>query len=86
MAGKALTKHLPIALPLCIRRCVEGALQKATLVLVNGRRMASYGFAQNLFDTFVDLNSIPAPLQWSALKSSGMAPRPCMARMRLPAW
>lgn len=39
---------------------LRGLSQKATLVLVNGRRMASYGFAQNLFDTFVDLNSIPA--------------------------
>ncbi|MBL8513294.1 MAG: TonB-dependent receptor plug domain-containing protein, partial [Betaproteobacteria bacterium] len=38
---------------------LRGLSQKATLVLVNGRRMASYGFAQNLFDTFVDLNSIP---------------------------
>jgi iron complex outermembrane receptor protein len=39
---------------------LRGLSQKSTLVLVNGRRMASYGFAQNLFDTFVDLNSIPA--------------------------
>jgi uncharacterized protein (TIGR02594 family) len=28
-------------------------------VLINGRRPGSYGFAQNLQDTFVDLNSIP---------------------------
>jgi iron complex outermembrane receptor protein len=33
--------------------------QKSTLTLINGRRMANYGFAQNLQDTFVDLNSIP---------------------------
>jgi iron complex outermembrane receptor protein len=33
--------------------------QKATLVLVNGRRTAGYGFAQNLQDTFVDLSGIP---------------------------
>jgi iron complex outermembrane recepter protein len=33
--------------------------QKTTLVLLNGRRVAGYGFAQNLQDTFVDLNSIP---------------------------
>ncbi|HEX4858535.1 MAG TPA: TonB-dependent receptor [Usitatibacteraceae bacterium] len=39
---------------------LRGLSQKSTLVLVNGRRMASYGFAQNLFDTFVDLNAIPA--------------------------
>src|SRR5205823_396867 len=33
--------------------------QKSTLVLINGRRTSNYGFAQNLQDTFVDLNSIP---------------------------
>jgi len=33
--------------------------QKATLVLVNGRRTAAYGFAQLLQDTFVDLSGIP---------------------------
>lgn len=38
---------------------LRGLGQKATLVLINGRRMANYGFAQNLQDTFVDLNSIP---------------------------
>ena len=38
---------------------LRGLGQKATLVLLNGRRTASYGFAQNLQDTFVDLNSIP---------------------------
>ncbi len=38
---------------------LRGLGQKATLVLINGRRTASYGFAQNLQDTFVDLNSIP---------------------------
>ena len=31
----------------------------ATLVLINGRRMASYGQAQNITQSFVDLNSIP---------------------------
>src|SRR4051812_41216579 len=36
-----------------------GLGQKSTLVLINGRRMAVYSFAQNLSDTFVDLNSIP---------------------------
>jgi iron complex outermembrane recepter protein len=39
---------------------LRGLGQKATLVLINGRRTAGYGFAQNLQDTFVDLNSIPA--------------------------
>ncbi|MBI3367201.1 MAG: TonB-dependent receptor [Burkholderiales bacterium] len=34
--------------------------EKATLVLLNGRRVAGYGFAQNLQDSFVDLNSIPS--------------------------
>jgi iron complex outermembrane recepter protein len=38
---------------------LRGLGQKATLVLINGRRTASYGFAQNLQDSFVDLNSIP---------------------------
>ena len=33
--------------------------QNATLVLVNGRRVANYGFAQNVDLAFVDLNSIP---------------------------
>lgn len=39
---------------------LRGLGQKATLVLLNGRRTAGYGFAQNLQDTFVDLNSLPA--------------------------
>ena len=39
---------------------LRGLGQKNTLVLINGRRMANYGFAQNLQDTYVDLNSIPA--------------------------
>lgn len=38
---------------------LRGLGQKTTLVLLNGRRTAGYGFAQNLQDTFVDLNSIP---------------------------
>jgi iron complex outermembrane receptor protein len=38
---------------------LRGLGQKNTLVLINGRRMANYGFAQNLQDTYVDLNSIP---------------------------
>jgi iron complex outermembrane receptor protein len=38
---------------------LRGLGQKSTLVLINGRRMAVYSFAQNLTDTFVDLNSIP---------------------------
>ena len=39
---------------------LRGLGQKTTLVLINGRRTASYGFAQNLQDTFVDLNAIPS--------------------------
>ena len=38
---------------------MRGFGQKATLVLINGRRTSNYGFAQNLQDSFVDLNSIP---------------------------
>jgi len=38
---------------------LRGLGQKTTLVLINGRRVAGFGFAQNLQDTFVDLNSIP---------------------------
>ena len=33
--------------------------QNATLILVNGRRVANYGFAQNIDLAFVDINSIP---------------------------
>ena len=39
---------------------LRGLGQKATLVLINGRRAAGYGFAQNLQDSFLDLNSIPS--------------------------
>ncbi|HYC35898.1 MAG TPA: TonB-dependent receptor [Usitatibacter sp.] len=39
---------------------LRGLGQKTTLVLLNGRRTAGYGFAQNLQDAFVDLNSIPS--------------------------
>ena len=39
---------------------LRGLGQKTTLVLINGRRTSGYGFAQNLQDTFVDLNSIPS--------------------------
>lgn len=38
---------------------LRGLSQKNTLVLLNGRRVANYGFAQNLADTYVDLNAIP---------------------------
>ena len=38
---------------------LRGLGQNATLVLINGRRVANYSFAQNVSDTFVDLNSIP---------------------------
>jgi iron complex outermembrane receptor protein len=39
---------------------LRGLGQKTTLVLLNGRRTTGYGFAQNLQDSFVDLNSIPS--------------------------
>ncbi|MEO8524027.1 MAG: TonB-dependent receptor [Caldimonas sp.] len=38
---------------------LRGLGEKTTLVLINGRRTSNYGFAQNLQDSFVDLNSIP---------------------------
>lgn len=38
---------------------LRGLGQRGTLTLINGRRMANFGFAQNLQDSFVDLNSIP---------------------------
>ncbi|MGO4466609.1 TonB-dependent receptor plug domain-containing protein, partial [Pseudoduganella sp. RAF53_2] len=38
---------------------LRGLGQKNTLILVNGKRVASYATAQDLQDTFVDLNSLP---------------------------
>ena len=38
---------------------LRGLSQKATLVLLNGRRVTGYGFAQGLQNSFVDLNAIP---------------------------
>lgn len=38
---------------------LRGLGPNATLILLNGRRLAGYGFAQNITDSFVDLNSIP---------------------------
>jgi len=38
---------------------LRGLGQDATLVLLNGRRVANYAFALETTDTFVDLNSIP---------------------------
>ncbi|WP_211467999.1 TonB-dependent receptor plug domain-containing protein, partial [Collimonas silvisoli] len=38
---------------------LRGLSAKYTLILLNGRRMANYGFANNAEDTFVDLNSLP---------------------------
>lgn len=38
---------------------LRGIGQKNTLILVNGKRVASYATAQNLQGTFVDLNSLP---------------------------
>ena len=39
---------------------LRGLGQKTTLVLLNGRRTTGFGFAQNLQESFVDLNSIPS--------------------------
>jgi iron complex outermembrane recepter protein len=39
---------------------LRGLGEKTTLVLLNGRRVSGYGFAQNLQDSFVDLNAIPS--------------------------
>ncbi|STQ90840.1 TonB-dependent receptor [Iodobacter fluviatilis] len=38
---------------------LRGLGQKNTLVLINGKRISSYATAQNLQETFVDLNSLP---------------------------
>lgn len=38
---------------------LRGLGVNTTLVLLNGRRIANYGFAQNINENFVDLNSIP---------------------------
>ena len=38
---------------------LRGLGQNTTLILLNGRRIANYGFAQNITDSFVNLNSIP---------------------------
>jgi iron complex outermembrane recepter protein len=38
---------------------LRGLGQKNTLVLVNGKRISSYATAQDLQETFVDLNSLP---------------------------
>jgi iron complex outermembrane recepter protein len=38
---------------------LRGLGSNTTLVLLNGRRIANYGFAQNLNENFVDLNAIP---------------------------
>ena len=38
---------------------LRGLGSKATLVLLNGRRIAPYGFGENISDAFVDLNTLP---------------------------
>lgn len=38
---------------------LRGLGAKYTLILLNGRRLASYGFANNAEDSFVDLNNLP---------------------------
>ena len=54
---------------------LRGLGQKTTLVLLNGRRIAGYGFAQNLAESFVDINSIPSSAVESIqiLKDGGSA-------------
>ena len=52
-------RHLQIVSRPVRRACSCAVWDKGHLVLINGRRMANYGFAQNLQDTYVDLNSIP---------------------------
>ena len=39
---------------------LRGLSPKNTLVLLNGQRVANFGFAQNIQDTFVDIDAIPA--------------------------
>ncbi len=38
---------------------LRGLGQQNTLILLNGRRIAPYGFAQNINEVFIDLNSLP---------------------------
>ncbi len=38
---------------------LRGLGQNTALILINGRRIANYGFSQNITSSFVDLNSIP---------------------------
>ncbi|MEY4386735.1 MAG: hypothetical protein RLY20_2018 [Verrucomicrobiota bacterium] len=38
---------------------LRGLGSKATLVLLNGHRLAPYGFGENISDAFVDLNTLP---------------------------
>lgn len=54
---------------------LRGLTGADTLVLLNGRRITSYGFFQNLSDAFVDLNVIPAAAidHVEILKSGGSA-------------
>ncbi len=54
--GGSVNSFAPGASGLSLR----GLGAKNTLILINGRRMAAYGFAQNISDTFVDINAIPA--------------------------
>jgi len=54
---------------------LRGLSGKDTLVLLDGRRVSSYGLFQNLSDSFVDLNVIPlaAIERIEVLKSGGSA-------------
>jgi iron complex outermembrane receptor protein len=68
-----------------LRHLAAGLGTASTLVLLNGRRVAPYGLADDGQKVFADLNIIPWK-PWSAWKSSRTAPRPSMARTPSPAW
>ena len=53
--GKESNSFAPGAAAVSLR----GMGEKNVLVLLNGRRLANYGFAQGTDSTFVDLNSLP---------------------------
>ncbi len=58
---------------------LRGLSPDATLVLVNGRRLAQYPFAQSGVTSFVDLNSIRAA---SGAGSAGVPPHSCSVAKR----
>jgi Outer membrane cobalamin receptor protein len=65
---------------------LRGLSSKNTLILLNGRRLANYGFPNGgLSDTFVNIKPCRW-WRWSASKCSRTAPARCTAPMRWPAW